>query len=159
MKLRLASLLLLSLGMVACECSDTEEATTSSNGNMIDVSGPTPGTAADFVAHVEDCVLFAFDRYQLTPEDRMLLEKQAVWLLKYPTTMIEVAGYCDARGTVEYNDKLGQHRADASRDYLVSLGVDASRISTISHGKRIVLVPGDTEEAYAHNRAAITVVK
>ncbi|MGL6187584.1 MAG: OmpA family protein, partial [Holosporales bacterium] len=86
-------------------------------------------------------------------------EKQAAWLLKYPERNAEVAGYCDARGTVEYNDKLGQRRADAARDYLTSLGVGASRLSTISYGKRVTLVPGSTEEVYAQNRVAITAIK
>jgi peptidoglycan-associated lipoprotein len=158
MKLRLATLFMLTTFLAACECGDSEEATTSGQGGS-DVAGPTPGTAADFVTNVEDRVFYGFDRYDLAPESRAVLEKQAAWLLKYPERHAEVAGYCDARGTVEYNDKLGQRRADAARDYLTSLGVTASRLSTISYGKRVTLVPGSTEEVYAQNRVAITAIK
>lgn len=158
MKLRLATLFAVTALLAACDCGrDSEDATTS--GACGDVAGPTPGTAADFVTQVEDRVFFAFDKYDLTSGYRQVLEKQAAWLMKYPSTQAEVAGYCDARGTVEYNDKLGQRRADAARDYLASLGVDGSRLSTISYGKRVTLVPGTTEEAYQQNRTAITAIK
>jgi peptidoglycan-associated lipoprotein len=160
MKLRLASLVALTAFVTACECDDTNEATTSGAGTECkDIAGPTPGTAADFVTQVEDRVFFGFDKYALSHNYRQVLEKQAAWLLKYPETKAEIAGYCDERGAVEYNDKLGERRAMAAKKYLGSLGVHDSRLSTISYGKRVTLVPGHTEEAYAQNRTAITAIK
>ncbi len=158
MTFRLAALCAAALLTVACECGDTEEVTTSTHQEDA-CTGPVPGSAADFLANVDDRVFFAFDKSDLTASDRCVLEKQAAWLLKYPKVTAEIAGYCDARGTVEYNDKLGQRRADSSKSYLCSLGVDSCRLSTISYGNRVTLVPGTTEEDYAQNRTAITTIK
>jgi peptidoglycan-associated lipoprotein len=159
MKIRLASLLAATALLAACECGDSQEATTTGQCDAETVSGPTPGSEADFVTQVEDRVFFGFDKHDISPLYRQVLEKQAAWLTKYPSTSAEVAGYCDERGTVEYNDKLGQLRADVVRDELVKLGVDKSRLTTISYGKRVTLVPGSTNEAYKQNRTAITAIK
>jgi len=113
----------------------------------------------DFASQVQDKVFYDFDQYKLTPDSRRSLEAQAKWLMEHKEGQIEVQGYCDKRGPDQYNMVLGKRRADASAGYLVSLGVDESRVKTISFGKRVTLVPGDTEEAYAQNRVAITVVR
>ena len=161
MKLRLASLLAATALFAACDCGQSQESVQASSDecDLKDASAPEPGTPQDFVTQVEDRVFFEFDKQNISPLYRQVLEKQAAWLIKYPSTAAELAGYCDLRGTVEYNDKLGQRRAEAVKHKLVELGVDASRLSTISYGKRVTLVPGSTEEAYKQNRTAITVIK
>ncbi len=113
-----------------------------------------PGSVEDFRVSVGDRVFFGYDRFDLTPEARSVLERQAAWLRQYQGASILVAGNCDERGTREYNLALGARRAAASRDYLVSLGVAAGRIETASYGKERPLDPRANEEAWSVNRNA-----
>jgi peptidoglycan-associated lipoprotein len=99
-------------------------------------------------------VYFDFDKYDLTSEALQTLADNARVLKAYPDARIVIEGHCDERGTVEYNLALGDKRAKAAKDYLVSLGVDASQISIISYGKEQPLDPSHTEEAWARNRRA-----
>ena len=117
-------------------------------------SGPTPGSAEDFRVSVGDRVFFGYDRFDLTPEARSVLERQAAWLGRYPNVRILVAGNADERGTREYNLSLGARRAAAAKDYLVSLGVSATRLETVSYGKERPLDPRSNEEAWSVNRNA-----
>jgi peptidoglycan-associated lipoprotein len=116
--------------------------------------GPVPGSIEDFRVSVGDRVFFGYDRFDLTPEARSVLERQAAWLRQYPNTRILVAGNCDERGTREYNLALGARRAAAARDYLASLGVAANRMETVSYGKERPLDPRANEEAWSVNRNA-----
>lgn len=86
------------------------------------------------------------------------LDSQIAWLKKNPKVNVVIQGYCDKRGTAEYNLALGERRADAVKQYLVSQGICASRIATVSYGKEYAF-PGDTEEAYAKSRRGVTVVE
>jgi peptidoglycan-associated lipoprotein len=117
-------------------------------------SGPTPGSVEDFRVSVGDRVFFGYDRFDLTPEARQVLERQAAWLRQYPNVRLLVAGNCDERGTREYNLALGARRAAAARDYLVSLGVPAARLETVSYGKERPLDARANEEAWSVNRNA-----
>jgi peptidoglycan-associated lipoprotein len=99
-------------------------------------------------------VYFDFDKYDLTSEALQTLAENARVLKAYPDARIVIEGHCDERGTVEYNLALGDKRAKAAKDYLVSLGVDASQVSTISYGKEQPVDPTHTEEAWARNRRA-----
>lgn len=119
-------------------------------------SGPRPGSVEDFRVSVGDRVFFGYDRFDLTPEARSILERQAAWLRQYPNVQVLIAGNCDERGTREYNLALGARRAAAARDYLVSLGVNASRLQTVSYGKERPLDPRANEEAWSVNRNAHT---
>jgi len=101
---------------------------------------------------------FDFDKYNIRPGDAEILNENAVLLKKYSKVKIQIEGHCDERGTVEYNLALGERRANATKNYLVSLGVSADRISTISYGKERPLDPGHNEEAWAKNRRAHTVI-
>ena len=121
--------------------------------------GPTPGTSAHFVATAGDRVFYDLDQYSLRPEARETLRRQAEWLNAYPGTTILVAGNCDERGTREYNLALGARRANAARDYLVSLGVSPSRISTVSYGKERPSCMQSNEACWAQNRNAITMIQ
>ena len=138
-------------------CANKQEAAQTGAGAA--TSGPVPGSQEDLVANVGDRVFFDFDRSSLKDDARATLDRQAGWLGKYPQVNVQVAGNCDDRGTEEYNLALGQRRANASRDYLVARGVQASRISTISYGKDRPTALGDNEQAWAQNRNTITSVR
>ena len=118
-----------------------------------------PGSSADFIAQSgSDKVLFGLDSYELDQESRDTLDKQAAWLAKYPQVTVSVEGHCDERGTREYNLALGDRRANAAKNYLAGKGVAAARISTISYGKERPEDPASTDDAYARNRRAVTVL-
>jgi len=107
--------------------------------------------------YLED-TFFDTDRFDLTPEARGVLAKNANWLLKYSTVLVLVEGHCDERNTREYNLALGERRANAVRDYLRSLGVSGDRIRTISYGEERPFALGQTEEAWRLNRRAHFVI-
>ena len=117
-------------------------------------AGPTPGSVEAFRVSVGDRVFFGYDRFDLSPEARSVLARQAAWLRQYPNVRLLVAGNCDERGTREYNLALGARRAAAARDYLVSLGVPASSVETVSYGKERPLDARANEEAWSVNRNA-----
>jgi peptidoglycan-associated lipoprotein len=100
-------------------------------------------------------IRFDFDRYDVRPEDTAIIkENAAVLTMKLPKAKIQIEGHCDERGTVEYNLALGERRANSAKKYLISLGISADRISTISYGEEKPLDPGHTEEAWTKNRRA-----
>ena len=115
-------------------------------------TGPVPGSLADFRVNVGERVYFDLDQSRLDATDREILQRQAAWLQTYRQTRILVAGNCDERGTREYNLALGVRRAQAVKDYLVSLGVDSARIDTVSFGKERPIAAGSNEQAWAQNR-------
>jgi len=95
---------------------------------------------------------FDFDKYDLKDNMKPVLNRNADWLLKHPPVEILIEGHCDERGTFEYNMALGEKRAEAALNYLVSLGVKPERIKIISYGKNRPLVKGMDEESYYQNR-------
>ncbi|HOD36737.1 MAG TPA: peptidoglycan-associated lipoprotein Pal [Syntrophales bacterium] len=99
-------------------------------------------------------IYFGFDQYGLTEEARATLKRHAEWLRANRGYIMVIEGHCDERGTNEYNLALGQRRADAAKKYLVSLGVEARRLSTVSYGEEKPLDPGHDEAAWAKNRRA-----
>jgi peptidoglycan-associated lipoprotein len=117
-----------------------------------------PGSQQDLAATAGDRIFFAFDSAEITPEAQLILQRQAEWLKRYPNVSATIEGHADERGTREYNLALGERRAQAARNVLVALGISPSRLSTISYGKERPAVPGSTEEAYAQNRRAVTVL-
>lgn len=117
-----------------------------------------PGSQQDLAATAGDRIFFAFDSAEITPEAQLILQRQAEWLKRYPNVTATIEGHTDDRGTREYNLALGERRAQAARNVLVALGISPSRLSTISYGKERPAVPGSTEEAYAQNRRAVTVL-
>ena len=118
--------------------------------------GPAPGSLEDFRVNVGERVYFDLNEYRLDPDDQEILKLQAAWLQSYPSVRIMVAGNCDERGTREYNLALGERRASVVKDYLVSLGVDPSRIDTISYGKERPIAAGSDEASWALNRNGFT---
>lgn len=121
-------------------------------------TGPVPGSQADFVASVAaDRIFFDTDKFDVDAEDQATLRSQAQWLNRYSTKRVTIEGHCDERGTRDYNIALGERRANAAKNYLASLGVDAARISTISYGKERPEALGSDEASWAKNRRAVTV--
>jgi len=106
-----------------------------------------------------DRVFFEYDSSELTAHARATLGKQADWLKHYPQIKVQVQGHCDERGTREYNLALGERRANAVKNYLVALGVPASRLSTISYGKERPAVVGNGEQFWSQNRRGVLVVQ
>jgi peptidoglycan-associated lipoprotein len=95
---------------------------------------------------------FDYDSPALTDTARSILDRHAAWIKSHPGVRIAVEGHCDERGTVEYNLALGDQRARAARDYLVSLGVESERLTAMSFGKERPLDPASNEAAWAKNR-------
>ena len=130
------------LTLVAACRSDPETGATNTGGGASTTTAPAapvssiaPGTLEDFVVNVGDRVYFELDSSSLSTTAQDTLAKQAAWLRAYPAVNIAVEGHADERGTREYNLALGDRRANAAKNYLVSQGVSAGRISTISYGK------------------------
>ena len=113
---------------------------------------PLPGSERDFVVNVGDRVYFDFDKYNVRDDAGPILEAQAAWLKRYPAVQVRIEGNCDERGTREYNLALGARRANAVREFLVSHGVEAGRISTVSYGKEKPIDSGSGDTADQHNR-------
>ncbi len=121
-------------------------------------TGPVKGSQEDFIASVtSDRILFDTDKFDVDAEDQTVLQSQAQWLQANPSVKVTVEGHCDERGTRDYNLALGEKRANSAKNYLVTLGVDASRITTISYGKERPAALGSDESAWAQNRRAVTV--
>lgn len=120
--------------------------------------GANSGSTSELQNQVGDRVFFATDSSELSAEAKATLDAQAQFAQRYPTLTFTLEGHADERGTREYNLALGERRAAAARNYLTALGVDASRITTISYGKERPEVPGDNEAAWAQNRRTVTVI-
>lgn len=115
-------------------------------------SSIAPGSLEDFRVNVGERVYFDLDQYRLDTEDQDILKRQAAWLASYPNVRILIAGNADERGTREYNLALGERRANAVKEYLVSLGVNASRVDTVSYGKERPVAAGSNDQSWALNR-------
>ena len=101
---------------------------------------------------IQDMIYFDFDRSDLSEEARQTLQMKAEALRQFPDIRIRIEGHADERGTVEYNLALGERRADAARAYLVDLGIDPERMTTISYGEERPAVEGQNEAAWSQNR-------
>ena len=99
-------------------------------------------------------VFFAYDSSTLDKSARDVLTENAKWMKARKNLTIQIEGHCDGRGSVEYNLALGERRAQAVKDYLRNLGVEAQRMTIISYGKEKLLDLGDTDSAHAKNRRA-----
>lgn len=127
--------------------------------NIRQPAGPQPGTQEHFVLNVGDRVFFDFDKSSLDGEDTETLRRQAAYLQQFPSKTVVIEGHCDERGTREYNLALAARRANSVRDYLVTLGVPANRVDTVSFGKERPAVLGSNPEAWARNRRSVMVVR
>jgi peptidoglycan-associated lipoprotein len=118
----------------------------------------SPGSQQDFVVNVGDRVFFETDATELTPQARATLDKQAQWLGQYNRYTFTIEGHADERGTREYNIALGARRSQVVREYLVSRGIDAQRMRTISYGKERPVAVCNDISCWSQNRRAVTVL-
>ena len=122
------------------------------------IADPDPGTEGDLELNVGDRVFFATDSSELNEQSQITLQRQSEWLLRYTDIHVRIEGHADERGTREYNLGLGQRRANQTREYLISLGINANRLSTISYGKERPLALCSNENCWKQNRRAVTTV-
>ena len=162
--IRILMLALLALGLMAAGCAKkkpatspptppAEQPTTPSTTPVPDTTSPPPVPLAASFSEL-GVVYFALDSYSLDDAGRAVLDKNAKLMRDNPDWVATVAGHCDERGTVEYNQALGEKRANAVRDYLVAAGVPQARLKTVSYGKEMPSVEGHDEAAWARNRRA-----
>ena len=151
--------LVFALGAALALSACASDKAANGSGDMAGLGGAgvaTPGSTQDFSSNVGDRVFFESDSSELTPTSAATLDKQAQWLNQYSSYKILVEGHADERGTREYNFALGQRRAQTTRDYLVSKGVSASRLSTKSWGKEKPVAVCDDISCWSQNRRAVT---
>jgi len=176
MRLKVFSVVVMAgLIVTACETAIEENASTAGSGTVAtpETSGESKSamvtssriahdsnkrqaSVEHFQSQVGDRVLFGFDRFDLSPEARDVLERQSEWLKRFPIITITVAGHSDERGTREYNLALGERRANSVKNYLRALGVDSNRIHTVSYGKEKPVDPRSTEAAWSKNRRGVS---
>ena len=99
-----------------------------------------------------DPVFFNYDEAEILPEARSILQRNAEWMREWTSTRIRIEGHCDERGTNEYNLALGDSRSNAVREYLVSLGIPANRIATVSRGEESPFCADSHEGCWSRNR-------
>ncbi|MBL4858532.1 MAG: peptidoglycan-associated lipoprotein Pal [Erythrobacter sp.] len=167
MNTRIATTVMLTsaLALAACQKKAPEEippppAETTTSTPTPTSSGPAVGSMEHFmqaVGQANTTVYFDTDRYNIDAEDSAKLQTQAQYFNQYPDVRFTIEGHADERGTREYNLALGERRANAAKNYLVSLGIPASRIRTVSYGKERPVALGSNEAAWAQNRRAATV--
>jgi peptidoglycan-associated lipoprotein len=150
---RLAVVLVAALAVSACANKSAEDAQANAAGQA------TPGSQQDFVVNVGDRVFFDTDSTDLTAQSRATLDKQAQWLTNYNQyNQFTIEGHADERGTREYNIALGARRAQTVREYLVSRGIAANRMRTISYGKERPVAVCNDISCWSQNRRAVTVL-
>lgn len=120
--------------------------------------GVAAGSQEDLDVTVGDRIFFEYDSAVLNSVATETLDRQAAWLQRYPDVTVTIEGHADERGTREYNLALGDRRATTVKNYLAALDISPNRILTISYGEERPAVAGSTEEAWAKNRRAVTVV-
>jgi peptidoglycan-associated lipoprotein len=103
-------------------------------------------------------LFFGLDQADVSPEGQQVLQANAAVLKKYPAMQVTIEGHCDERGTAEYNLALGERRALAAKSYLVSLGIAADKIKTVSYGKEFPFDAGHDDKAWSNNRRAHFVI-
>ena len=153
--------LIISVGVAGllAGCQQPEAATASGPGQGLEPGALPNDRACVEIAAAADRVFFDYDSAELRPDARSTLDALASQLQKRPQCRFVIEGHCDERGTREYNLALGEKRATAVASYLAALGVDATRMQTVSYGKERPAVIGGGEEAWAKSRRAVLVFK
>ena len=139
--------------IVMAACSSEQQAAAPATTTTI-----APGSVADFRQNVGDRVFFDTDMSTIRDDGRTTLNRQAEWLKKYTNYPITIEGHCDERGTDEYNRSLGERRAQAIRAELVKVGVDATRVDTVSFGRDRPVDTSHSEASHRKNRRGEFVV-
>ena len=157
-------IVLFALFLAACETVPKDSATSTASSTtataaaeIIDGVYVGSDTVEMLAVDVPDRIFFAYDSYTLTKAAQNTLEKQAKWLKANGSATIAIEGHADERGTREYNLALGDRRANAAKDYLMTQGISSSRVTTISFGKERPVNSGSNKKAWAQNRRSVTV--
>ncbi|PRZ50310.1 peptidoglycan-associated lipoprotein Pal [Tritonibacter scottomollicae] len=155
-----AILLVAGLALAACSDARWDDTSAGSGGTGLGAVGSTadPSSPAYFREAIGDRVLFLVDQSSISPEGRTVLDGQARWLNANPSYVVTIEGHADERGTREYNLALGARRANSAREYLISQGVAANRIQTVSFGKERPIEICSAQSCYNQNRRAVTVL-
>ena len=148
--------LVLMAGIILTACATTKKVSTTAGQMQGDVYTGTD-TVEYLASGVPDRVFFATNESILTTRSRETLRKQATWLRENSEISVVLEGHADERGTREYNLALGERRANAAKDYLMTYGVSASRISVISYGKERPVDSGSNPLSWSKNRRSVTV--
>ena len=151
---------IISIGMAGllAGCQQPKAATGPGLGEEVQIGSLSAPTCAD-IAAAADRVFFEYDSAELRPDARTTLDGLASQIQKQSQCRFVIEGHCDERGTREYNLALGEKRASVVMSYLAALGVDPTRMQTVSYGKERPAVVGSDEEAWAKNRRAVMVFK
>ncbi|WP_438996333.1 peptidoglycan-associated lipoprotein Pal [Candidatus Puniceispirillum sp.] len=160
--------------LAACETASTTSSDSASDSASSSASGAASASAsstdaissstddaitpAEKLAKVGNTVYFDFDSSVLSYDAQVTLSRQSAFLQLNPEAVVVIEGHADERGTREYNLALGDRRASAARDFLLAKGIDAARIRTVSYGKERPAMLGSSEESWAKNRRAATVL-
>ena len=148
----------LGLALLVSACARNPGGDLGGLGGVSGVTSATPGSPQDFVVNVGDRVFFDTDQSVLSASARATLDKQAMWLNQHRRYTFVIEGHADERGTREYNIALGARRAATVRDYLISRGIAANRMRTISYGKERPVATCNDPSCWAQNRRAVTVL-
>ena len=145
------------------DSSSSSSSSTSSSGASGSSSDSTTTYSYDTdpktaLIKVGDRVLFGYDSSELDDDDRSVLDNQAKFLNQNPSLKVTIEGHCDERGTREYNLALGEKRASAVKDYLISVGINSERVSVVSYGKERPQVLGSNKAAWSMNRRSVTTI-
>ena len=143
-------------GLALAGCANKKNMANSAGDLGLGAGAATPGSAQDFTVNVGDRIFFDTDSSSIRADAQTTLARQAQWLNQYRQYAIVIEGHADERGTREYNLALGARRAAATRDFLVSKGVSASRLKTISYGKERPVAVCDDISCWSQNRRAVT---
>ena len=167
-KLATALLLASATGLAACAKKPPEQlppppsqtVTQPQTRPQVQPTGPSVATQAHLAAAVGGSTTgyFDTDKYNIDSQDAAALQAQAQYFARYPQVTFTIEGHADERGTREYNIALGEKRATAAKNFLVSLGVDPGRIAVVSYGKERPVALGSDETSWARNRRAASVV-
>ena len=150
--------LVITLCLVVSACATKKTTTTSEIGSQIKGDVYTGTDTVEYLAKgVPDRVFFATNESILTTKSRDTLRKQSAWLRENSSVNIVVEGHADERGTREYNLALGERRANAAKDYLMTYGISADRISVISYGKERPVDSGSNPLSWSKNRRSVSV--
>ena len=156
----------LTIFITACTTTPKDSADSSGDGSSTSSTSSTssvdnvsiePGSQEDLIVNVGDRVFFDYNSSDLDSDAQELLQDQVAWIKQYNVS-VTIEGHCDERGTREYNLALGEKRAQAVKNYLISMGIQASRVTTISYGKERPAVVGSNDGAWSQNRRSVTTV-
>ena len=141
--------------------SSSSDVSSNEEGTITETSPETasiaPGSQEDLIVNVGDRVFFNYDSSDLDSDAQELLQDQVAWLKQYSDVSVIVEGHCDERGTREYNLALGERRANAAKDYLMTYGISSDRISVLSYGKERPVDSGSNPLAWSKNRRSVTI--